>query len=281
VTEPLLEVADLVVRFPGPDGILRRVVDGVSLAVARGETLALVGESGSGKTTIGRAALRLIEPSAGDVRFRGRSLLGLRGRALRRVRRELQVVFQDPVASLDPRIRAWATVAEGPAIHGLWPRAERRARAVALLARVGLDLAHADRLPHELSGGERQRVAIARALAVEPSLIVLDEATSALDVSVQAQVLALLAGVKRERGLAFLFISHDLAVVELMADRVAVLRAGRVVEEGETARVLAHPEHPYTQALVAACLPPDPRAARAMAGGRGAASLDGSARKGL
>ncbi|HVY62134.1 MAG TPA: ATP-binding cassette domain-containing protein [Planctomycetota bacterium] len=244
---PLLEVRDLRVdygRF--------RAVDGVSFEVAAGETLGLVGESGSGKTTIGRAVLRLVEPAAGSIRFEGEDVLALRGAALRALRRRLQVVFQDPFGSLDPRMRVAAIVAEGLAIHAIGPRAGRRGRAIELLERVGLRADLADRFPHELSGGQRQRVGIARALALEPRLVVLDECVSALDVSVQAQVLNLLRELQEERGLAYLFIGHDLAVVRHLASRVAVLRGGRVVECGPVEAVLAAPAHEYTRGLVAA-----------------------------
>jgi ABC-type microcin C transport system duplicated ATPase subunit YejF len=247
VTAPLLEVRGLRVdygRF--------RAVDDVSFDVRPGETLALVGESGSGKTTIGRAVLRLIEPSAGSVRFEGSDVLALRGEELRAVRRRMQVVFQDPFGSLDPRQRIGAIVAEGLIIHRLCLARERRGRSAALLERVGLAADLLDRFPHELSGGQRQRVGIARALAVEPRLVVLDECVSALDVSVQAQVLNLLRDLQDERGLAYLFISHDLAVVRHMAGRVAVLRAGRLVEQGAAHAVFASPAHEYTRRLLAA-----------------------------
>ena len=243
----LLEVRGLSVDYDG-----FRAVDGVSFDVAAGETLALVGESGSGKTTIGRAVLRLVEPAAGTIRFEGEDVLTLRGARLRALRRKLQVVFQDPYGSLDPRQRIGAIVAEGLAIHDLCPRRERRTRAAALLERVGVDPRSLDRVPHELSGGQRQRVGIARALAVSPRLVVCDECVSALDVSVQAQVLNLLRDLQDERGIAYLFISHDLAVVRHMAARVAVLRAGSIVEEGPVEAVFRAPTNAYTRGLLAA-----------------------------
>ena len=264
MTTPLLEVQDLVVHYPG-GGLFRRgapvcAVNGVSFTVARGETLALVGESGSGKSSLARAVLRLQDKQGGTVRFGGADLFALQGRALRAERRRLQIVFQDPASSLNPRMRIGEAVAEGLAIHALAPRAEWPARVAALLGEVGLDPALAARWPHELSGGQKQRVAIARALAVEPELLVLDEAVSALDVSVQAQVLALLTALQQRRGLAYLFIAHDLAVVAQVAHRVAVLYAGRVVEEGPVGSILTAPRHPYTQALLAAVPEPDPAA---------------------
>ena len=264
MTAPLLEVQDLVVHYPG-GGLLRRrapvcAVNGVSFTVARGETLALVGESGSGKSSLARTVLRLQEKQGGTVRFGGTDLFALRGRALRAERRRLQIVFQDPASSLNPRMRIGDAVAEGLAIHALAPRDAWPARVAALLGEVGLDPALAARWPHELSGGQKQRVAIARALAVEPELVVLDEAVSALDVSVQAQVLTLLTTLQQRRGLAYLFIAHDLAVVAQVAHRVAVLYAGRVVEEGPVGSILSAPRHPYTQALLAAVPEPDPTA---------------------
>jgi ABC-type glutathione transport system ATPase component len=263
VKPPLLEVRGLAVNYGA-----FRAVEGVSFDVAAGETLALIGESGSGKTTIGRAVLRLVPLAAGTVRFDGADVSALRGAALLRFRREAQVVFQDPQGSLDPRMRIGATVAEGLAVHGLRPwdvfdplalprellglcsRGERRAAVVALLERVGLDPGLLDRFPHELSGGQRQRVGIARALAVSPRLIVCDECVSALDVSVQAQVLNLLRDLQEERGLAYLFISHDLAAVRHMSARVAVLAGGRIVEQGPADAVYGAPSHEHTRRLL-------------------------------
>jgi oligopeptide/dipeptide ABC transporter ATP-binding protein len=227
-------------------------VDGVSFDIAAGETLGLVGESGSGKTTLGRAVLRLIELTAGDVLFEGRSLLSLSGGALRAARRHFQIIFQDPYGSLNPRMTVEEIIGEGIAIHGLAPRAERRERVAALLERVGLRPEHGRRYPHEFSGGQRQRIGIARALAVEPRFIVCDEAVSALDVSIQAQILNLLADLQEERGISYLFIAHDLATVEHISTRVAVMYLGRIVEEGPAEEVYARPAHPYTQALLAA-----------------------------
>ena len=240
-----------------------RAVDGLSFTVGRGETLALVGESGCGKTTVGRTLLRLLEPTAGRVTFDGTDLFALRGDALRAMRRRMQIVFQDPYSSLDPRMTVAASVAEGIEIHGLAKGPAVRARVEALLAEVGLDPSYADKYPHEFSGGQRQRIGIARALAVEPQFIVCDEPVSALDVSVQAQVLNLLADLQRARGLSYLFIAHDLAVVRQLAHRIAVMYLGRIVELGATEEVLAHPRHPYTQALITSVPEPDPGVKRA------------------
>jgi len=244
----LLDVRDLRVSF-GPV----RAVDGVSLAISRGPFgIALVGESGSGKTTVGRAILRLVPASAGTIAFDGQDVLGLRGPRLRAYRRAAQIVFQDADNSLDPRMRVGAAITEALRAHGTVDRAGAAARVAGLLRDVGLDPEHAGRLPHQLSGGQRQRVAIARALAVEPRMLVLDEPTSALDVTVQARVLELIARLRDEHSLAYLLISHNLAVVEQLCEQVAVLYLGQVVEQGEAARVLARPVHPYTRALRAA-----------------------------
>ena len=240
-----------------------RAVDGLSFTVGRGETLALVGESGCGKTTVGRTLLRLLAPTAGRATFDGTDLFALQGNALRAMRRRMQIVFQDPYSSLDPRMTVAASVAEGIEIHRLARGAAVRTRVEALLAEVGLDPSYADKYPHEFSGGQRQRIGIARALAVEPQFIVCDEPVSALDVSVQAQVLNLLADLQRARGLSYLFIAHDLAVVRQLAHRVAVMYLGRIVELGPTEEVLAHPRHPYTQALLSSVPEPDPGAKRA------------------
>jgi oligopeptide/dipeptide ABC transporter ATP-binding protein len=271
----LLSVRELAVHFPlpgrgvgglfGRGGAVLRAVDGVSFDLAPGETLGLVGESGCGKTTTGRAVLRLVEPTAGEILFEGRSLLALSGRALRLARRHFQVVFQDPYGSLNPRMTVEDIVGEGIAIHDLAPRAERRARVLALLERVGLRPEHARRYPHEFSGGQRQRIGIARALAVEPRFIVCDEAVSALDVSVQAQILNLLQDLQAERGLSYLFIAHDLAVVEHISARVAVMYLGKIVEEGPAEAIYARPAHPYTRALLAAIPRTAPREGRAEA----------------
>ncbi|GJE01229.1 ABC transporter ATP-binding protein [Methylobacterium isbiliense] len=249
LAEPILEVRDLAVHFATPHGTLR-AVDGVSLSLRRGETLGLVGESGCGKSTLGRAILRLVEPTAGSIRLAGTDVTGLGRAALRPLRRIAQMVFQDPFASLDPRWTIGRLLAEPLVIHGIGDRAGRAARVRDLLDRVGLPADAAARYPHELSGGQRQRVGIARALALDPRLIVLDEAVSALDVSVQAQVLNLLDDLQASLGLAYLFISHDLAVVDHVADRIAVMLGGRLVETGPRARITARPLHPYTQDLL-------------------------------
>ena len=247
----LLEIRDLVVAYASPGG-RARAVDGASLDVQRGETLALVGESGSGKTSLGRAVLRLVATGSGSVRFDGDDVLTLAGDALRTFRRKAQVVFQDPKASLDPRMRVGEIVREGIDIHALASRADGDRRVERLLEEVGLSAADAERLPHEFSGGERQRIAIARALAVEPEFLVLDEAVSALDVLVRRQVLDLLAALQAARGLTYLFIAHDLAVVERIATRVAVMQQGRIVECAPTAALFAAPTSGAAQALLAA-----------------------------
>ena len=246
MSAPLLEARDLVKVFGA-----QRAVDGVSFSIAPGETLALVGESGSGKTTTGRIVLRLIEPTAGHVDFDGTDIRALDAPAMRAVRRRMQIVFQDPAEALSPWMRVGALVREGIEVHRIAEGTEADARVRRLLEEVGLRPELASRYPHELSGGQRQRVCIARALAVEPALIVCDEVVSALDVSVQAQVLNLLLALQRARGIAYLFISHDLAVVERIADRVAVMRQGRIVEQGEAAQVFSAPAHEYTRALLA------------------------------
>ena len=232
----------------------------VSLTVGTGEAVGLVGESGSGKSTLGRVALGLLPPTEGRVLVDGQDLAGMGAAALRTLRRRMQLVFQDPYSSLDPRRRVGAQVADGLAIHGLLPRRERRARVEALFDQVGLPAVHADRFPHEFSGGQRQRVGIARALATGPDLLVADEPVSALDVSVQAQVVALLADLRTRLGLAMLFISHDLPVVRSLCDRVVVLYLGRVMEEGTVAAVFGTPRHPYTEALLSAAPSLDPAA---------------------
>ena len=251
---PVLELRDLAVHFPIRRGLFQRVVghvkavDGVSLAIGAGETLALVGESGCGKTTLARAALRLIEPTAGQVLLAGEEIGGLRGEALRRRRRAMQIVFQDPFSSLNPRMRVGDIIAEG--VAALRPDLEPAGRVAALLDRVGLPADAAGRYPHEFSGGQRQRIAIARALAVEPRLLICDEPTSALDVSVQAQILNLLADLQRESGLAYLFITHNLPVVGYLAHRVAVMYQGKIVEMGEAGALLSSPASGYTRKLL-------------------------------
>ena len=242
---PLLEVQDLEVRFGAV-----RAVDGVSFAVRRGpHGFGLVGESGSGKTTIGRAILRLIPATGGSVRLDGRDVLAQRGAELRRVRREMQIVFQDHETILDPRMRVGSAVAEGLRAHGIGTRREREARVAELLTEVDLPTDFAGRFPHQLSGGQRQRVAIARALAVRPRVVVLDEPTSALDVTVQARILETIRRLRDELGLAYVLISHNLAVVEQLCEETAVLYLGRIVEQAPTSRLLARPAHPYTAAL--------------------------------
>ena len=255
----MLEVRDLAVHFPLRKGVLKRVVghvravDGISFDVPAGRTLALVGESGCGKTTAGKALLQLVKPTAGVVRFDGGDLCSLDRRALRARRKDVQIIFQDPFASLNPRMRVADILAEGMTSLGvLADESARRARVGELLQQVGLPAGAASRYPHEFSGGQRQRIAIARALSVEPRLLVCDEPTSALDVSVQAQILNLLKRLQAEMGLAYLFITHNMAVVEYLADEVAVMYLGRIVESGTVEEILRAPRHPYTRALLAA-----------------------------
>jgi oligopeptide/dipeptide ABC transporter ATP-binding protein len=269
MTAPLLVVDDLVKHYT-TEGLFAartppvRAVDGVSFTVSRGETLALVGESGCGKSSVGRTILRLQEPTSGRVAFDGTEVFGLAREPLRALRRRIQIVFQDPYSSLNPRMTVGDAVAEGIEIHRLaGTRQERTARVAALLEEVGLDASYARRYPHEFSGGQRQRIGFARALAVEPEFIVCDEPVSALDVSVQAQVINLLKDLQQRRGLAYLFIAHDLAVVRQIADRIAVMYLGRIVETGPTEQLLADPRHPYTQALLSAVPEPDPGTQRA------------------
>jgi oligopeptide/dipeptide ABC transporter ATP-binding protein len=262
---PLLEVRELRHYFLQESGWLARrkrvvrAVDGVNLSIQPGEVLGLVGESGCGKTTLGRCVLRLVEPTAGEVIFDGQDLLALDTEAMRRVRREMQVVFQDPLSSIDPRFSVEEAVAEPLRTHTNLSRPERRAQALTFLEDVGLGEQHLDRYPHELSGGQCQRVALARALALRPRLLVLDEPTSALDVSVQAQIINLLVELKEAYQLTYLFISHDLGVVRYISDRIAVMYLGKLVEVGPTEAVLDSPFHPYTQALLASMPIPEPR----------------------
>ncbi|MBR0679147.1 dipeptide ABC transporter ATP-binding protein [Roseomonas eburnea] len=265
MTAPLLEVNGLAKHYPVRKGLILakqvgtvRAVDGVSFTLNRGETLALVGESGCGKSTTARLVLRLIEPSAGTLRFGGDDITGIGGSALRAMRRRMQIVFQDPYASLNPRLTVADTIAEPMQVHGIGDAVSRRTRVEELLSLVGLRPFHAQRYPHEFSGGQRQRIGIARALSVQPELVVCDEPVSALDVSIQAQVVNLLKDLQRRFGLAYLFIAHDLAVVKHVADRVAVMYLGQIVETAPKRDLFAAPRHPYTRALLAAIPHPDP-----------------------
>ncbi|MFN7979137.1 MAG: oligopeptide/dipeptide ABC transporter ATP-binding protein [Vicinamibacterales bacterium] len=264
MTPPLLQVEGLVKHFPIHGGLLGRVVgqvravDGVSFAIPKGAVLGLVGESGSGKTTVGRLVLRLLEATAGTVTFDGTDVRALDRTALRRFRRRMQIVFQDPYASLNPRESVRAMLQHALALHDIGTPADRAARSVALLEQVGLAAGHLDRYPHEFSGGQRQRLVIARALAVQPEFLVADEPVSALDVSIQAQVVNLLADLKDRFGLTMLFIAHDLAVVEHVCDHVAVMYLGRIMEAAPADALYARPRHPYTQALLSAVPVPEP-----------------------
>jgi peptide/nickel transport system ATP-binding protein len=266
--ESLLEVRDLVKHYPVRSSLLRRevdrvrAVDGVGFELRRGETLGLVGESGSGKSTLCRALLQLIEPTSGSVRFEGREIAGLSRRAMRPLRREMQMVFQDPYASLNPRKRAGQIVAEPLRLQGEAKGGELRERALELLVRVGLGAEHRDRFPHEFSGGQRQRIGIARALASRPKLIVADEPVSALDVSIRAQILDLLAELQEDFGLTYLFVAHDIGVVRHVSDRIAVMHEGRIVEIGPADEVCERPRDACTEELLAAVPVPDPRLAR-------------------
>jgi oligopeptide/dipeptide ABC transporter ATP-binding protein len=266
---PLLEIEDLKVHFPlrrglfgKPSGAVR-AVDGVTLSMARGETLGLVGESGCRKSTLGNAILRVVEPTSGAIRLAGIDLARLEGEELRQARRRAQMVFQDPFASLDPRMRIGDSIGEPLLVHGLAHGEELRARVGELLSRVGLEPVHAARYPHEFSGGQRQRIVIARALALSPDLVICDEPVSALDVSVRGQILNLLLELQRGLGTAFLFVSHDLSVVRHVSDRIAVMYLGRIVELAERDALFRKPRHPYTEALISAIPLPDPPAQRA------------------
>ncbi|MBI5427389.1 MAG: dipeptide ABC transporter ATP-binding protein [Nitrospinae bacterium] len=252
----LLEVRDLkkyfVLEGNGGRKTTARAVDGISFSLAKGETLGLVGESGCGKSTAGRAVIRLVEPTAGEVRYKGKDILSLGRAEMRALRKEIQIVFQDPYASLNPRKKVGAILEEPFAIHGIGTQSERRERVARLLRRVGLPPDHAGRYPHEFSGGQRQRIGIARAIALEPEFIVADEPVSALDVSIRAQALNLLQELQESMGLSFLFISHDMGVVEHFCDRVAVMYLGKFVEVADRKELYVSPRHPYTQALLAA-----------------------------
>ncbi|HXI50933.1 MAG TPA: dipeptide ABC transporter ATP-binding protein [Candidatus Saccharimonadales bacterium] len=265
----LLEVQDLKVHFPVQTGLFTRAkefvraVDGVSLSLQAGETVGLVGESGCGKTTLGRAVIRLVEPTHGRILFEGEDITRLNGEQLRSRRRRFQMIFQDPYGSLNPRMPVREIIGEALDIHRLAPDpAARRRRIEELLRDVGLDPVHAERYPHEFSGGQRQRIGIARALAVEPKLIVCDEPVSALDVSVQAQIINLLQDLQREHGMAYLFVAHDLAVVEHISRRILVMYLGRIVEAGDAKAVCQAPQHPYTKALLSAVPVVDPDSKR-------------------
>jgi oligopeptide transport system ATP-binding protein len=263
----LLEVRGLVKHFAGRGGLWRsstvvKAVDGVDFAIDEGEMFGLVGESGCGKSTTGRCVLRLVEPTAGEVRFRGENVLAFSRERMRLARRDMQIVFQDPYSSLNPRMHVRDIVEEPLVIHKLGTREERRARVAELFDLVGLERDHLDRYPHEFSGGQRQRIGIARALALSPALIVADEAVSALDVSIQAQVVKLLLDLQARLKLTYLFIAHDLRLVEHICHRVAVMYRGRIVEMGDTRALFASPTHPYTRALLSAIPVLDPDAPR-------------------
>ena len=261
---PLVEVRDLHKYFPIRAGVFSRhvgdvkAVDGIDFAIKRGETLGLVGESGSGKTTAGRVVLRLLEATSGDVLFDGRSILGLGREEVRKLRKEMQIIFQDPYASLNPRMTVGDIIGEPLQIHGIATGTAAEARTQELLRRVGLQPYHANRYPHEFSGGQRQRIGIARALAVDPKFIVADEPVSALDVSIQAQVINLLQDLQQQFGLTYLFIAHDLSVVRHISTRVAVMYVGKIVEIADRSDLYERPLHPYTQALLSAIPIPDP-----------------------
>lgn len=256
--QPVLRIDSMERHFGASGGATVRAVDGVSITIGRGEVVGLVGESGSGKSTVGRCAVRLDEPTGGTVHINGTDITHLSRRALRPLRKDFHLVFQDPSSSLDPRMTIGQIIAEPIKLHRRARGAAVRERVEELLAQVGLRPEHADRHPHELSGGQRQRISIARALSCDPDLVVADEPTSALDVSVQASVLNLLADLQRDRGFGCLFITHDLAAVEFLADRIAVMYLGQIVEEAPTAELFAAPKHPYTQALLSAAPVPDP-----------------------
>jgi len=267
MAEPLLQVNDLKVHFPVGKTLFRpgvtvKAVDGVSFSVARGEVLGLVGESGSGKTTLGRSVLRLIEPTDGSVRFNGEEVVGMPPAQLKALRGQMQIIFQDPYASLNPRMSVGQTIGEALLLHHIGTRKDRAERVGDILEKVGLPRAASARFPHEFSGGQRQRIGIARALAVNPQFIVADEPVSALDVSIQAQIINLLQDLRQELGLSILFIGHDLSVIEFLCDRVVVMYLGKIMETATAADLYANPRHPYTRALLDAAPVPDPRARR-------------------
>ena len=264
MTAPILQIKDLATHFPIRQGAFGRVrgtvraVDGVTFEVERGETFGLVGESGCGKSTLGRSILRLIEPTSGSVRFDGQELVGMPPAQMRKLRRRMQLIFQDPYASLNPRMKVREIVGEGLAIHRLASGAERERRVAALLEKMGLGAEAMDRYPHEFSGGQRQRIGIARALAVGPELVIADEPISSLDVSIQAQIVNLMVDLQAELGLTYVFIAHDLKIIEYISTRVAVMYLGKIVEMASAAELYRAPKHPYTQALLSAIPVPDP-----------------------
>jgi oligopeptide transport system ATP-binding protein len=278
VSETLLEVTDLVKHFPIKRGVLIdrevdqvRAVDGISFSIEQGQTLGLVGESGSGKSTACRAVLQLIKPTSGSVQFEGREIAGLSRRRMRPLRREMQMIFQDPYASLNPRKRIGQIVGDPLKRQGVASGSELRKRVQELLDRVGLATEHYNRFPHEFSGGQRQRIGIARALALQPKLVIADEPVSALDVSIQAQIINLLDDLQDEFGLTYLFVAHDIGVVRHISDRIAVMHDGKIVEQGTADQVCEHPRDPYTKKLLSAVPIPDPRESRARREGAGSA----------
>ncbi|MDX6636406.1 MAG: peptide/nickel transport system ATP-binding protein [Solirubrobacterales bacterium] len=275
-TAPLLEVADLVKHFPIKRGILIdrevdqvRAVDGISFKVEKGETLGLVGESGSGKSTACRAVLQLIKPTSGSVKFEGQEIAGLKRRQMQPLRRQMQMIFQDPYASLNPRKRVGQIVGDPLKRQGIASGSELRRQVQELLERVGLSSEHYNRFPHEFSGGQRQRIGIARALSLKPKLVICDEPVSALDVSIQAQIVNLLDDLQDEFGLAYLFVAHDIGVVRHISDRIAVMNEGKIVEQGTADEVCEHPKDDYTKKLLAAVPIPDPRESRERQGSTG------------
>ena len=263
---PLLEVHDLVKHFPIRGGLLQlpvawvKAVDGVSFSIQRGETLGLVGESGSGKSTVARTIIRLIQPTSGEVLLDGQSVFKASPREMKKLRRDVQIIFQDPYGSLNPRMPVGEIIAEGLVVHGVGSRQEREIAVNRLLEIVGLRGQHRGRFPHEFSGGQRQRIGIARALALTPKIVIADEPVSALDVSIQSQILNLLSDLQREFNLTYLFVAHNMAVVEQVSDRIAVMYLGKIVEIGPAEELVSNPKHPYTKALISAVPVPDPEA---------------------